>query len=233
MRQNCQITRCVRQHTMDSVLKSAKPRRGLTGSRNVVVQARPVSPNSHELLGDKFTNCFSNNSDFDIFDTIEIQNRIRVNGRIDLWTVFVPRNIPCIAAVSVFSAGLKRVWSDIRDSRNGGHCLLTVGGWLRGAKIGAECVKYVWLSCPARLSGWVLCISMQWLRLKACHVACDEYASGEICSLQHMWVTGSVMWAVTSGASLKFGVQGASATNWFSRVNGARDNGIRLYQQIS
>ena len=128
-----------------------------------------------------------------------------------------------------FSAGLKRVWRDIRDSRNGGHCLLTVGGWLGGAKIGAECVKYVWLSCPARLSGWVLRISMQCLRLKACHVACDEYASGEICSLQHMWVTGSVMGAVASVASLKFGVQGASATNWFSRVNGARDNGIRLY----
>ena len=70
---------------------------------------------------------------------------------------------------------------------------------------------------------------MQWLRSKGCHVACDEYASGEICSLQHMWVTGSVMGAVASVASLKFGVQGASTANWFSRVNGARDNGIRLY----
>ena len=77
------------------------------------------------------------------------------------------------------------------------------------------------------LSGWVLRISMQWLRLKGCHVACDGYASGEICSLQHMWVTGSVMGAVASVASLKFGVQGASATNWFSRDNGARDKGIR------
>ena len=38
-----------------------------------------------------------------------------------------------------------------------------------------------------------------------------------------------VIRAVASGASLKFGIQGASATNWFSRVNGARDNGIRLY----
>ena len=204
---------------------AARPRRGLTGSRNVVAQARPVSPKSHELLA----NCISNNSDYAIFDTIEKQNRIRDNSRIDLWTVFVPRNIPCIAAVSVFSAGLKWVWRDIQDSRNGGHCLLTVGGWLRRAKIGAECVKYVWLSCPARLSGWVLCISTQCLRLKACHVSCDEYASGEICSLQHMWVTGPVMWAVASGASLKFGVQGSSATNWFSRVYGARDKGIRLY----
>ena len=39
----------------------------------------------------------------------------------------------------------------------------------------------------------------------------------------------SVIRAVASGASLKFGVHVASATNWLSRVNGARDNGIRLY----
>ena len=44
-----------------------------------------------------------------------------------------------------------------------------------------------------------------------------------------MWVTGSVMWAAASDESLKFGVQGATATNWFPRVNGARDNGIWLY----
>ena len=41
----------------------------------------------------------------------------------------------------------------------------------------------------------------------------------------------SVIRTVAGGASLKFGVQGASATNWFSRVNGARDNGIRLYKE--
>ena len=95
-----------------------------------------------------------------------------------------------------------------------------------------KCVKYFWLSCPAQLSGCVLYISMQWLRLKACHVTCDEYASGEICSLQHMWVTTSVMWAVGSGASLK-GSKGASPTNWFLRVNGTRDNGIRLYMAMA
>ena len=38
----------------------------------------------------------------------------------------------------------------------------------------------------------------------------------------------SVIRAIASVASLKFGVQGASATNWFSRVNGGRDNGIWL-----
>ena len=93
-----------------------------------------------------------------------------------------------------------------------------------------KCVNYVWLSYPMWPSRWVLCISMQWLRLKGCHVACDEWTSGEICSLQHMWVIGSVMWAAASDESLKFGVQGETATNWFSRVNGARDNGIWLYE---
>ena len=44
-----------------------------------------------------------------------------------------------------------------------------------------------------------------------------------------MWVTGSVMWAAVNDKSLKFGVQGATATNWFPRVNGARDNRIWLY----
>ena len=149
-----------------------------------------VSLKLDELLGDKFANRISNNKDFNIFDTIEIQNPIRDDGRIDLSTAFVPRNIPFIAAVAVFPLVLKRVWRDIRDSRDGGHCLLTVGRQIARSKFGAECVKYAWLSCPARLSRWVLCISMQWLRLKGCHVACDECASGEICSHQHMWVTG-------------------------------------------
>ena len=41
MQQNCEITRCVRQHTMDSVLTSAKSRCGLTGNRKIFVHARP------------------------------------------------------------------------------------------------------------------------------------------------------------------------------------------------
>ena len=77
-----------------------------------------------------------------------------------------------------------------------------------------KCVKYVWLSYPMWPRRWVLCISMQWLRLKGCHVACDEWKSGEICSLQHMWVIGSVMWAAASDESRKFGVQGATATDF-------------------
>ena len=92
-----------------------------------------------------------------------------------------------------------------------------------------KCLKYVWLSYSTWPSRWVLCISMQWMRLKGCHVACDEWTSGEICSLQHMWVISSVMWAAASDESLKFGVQGATATNWFPRVNGMQDNRIWLY----
>ena len=66
MQQNCQITRCARQHTMDSVLKSAKLRRDFTGNRNGFMHARPalcgsVSPKLDERLGDKFANRISNN----------------------------------------------------------------------------------------------------------------------------------------------------------------------------
>ena len=65
MQQNCQITRCARQHTMDSVLKSAKLRRDLTGNRTGFTHARSalrgrVSPKLDELLGDKFANRISN-----------------------------------------------------------------------------------------------------------------------------------------------------------------------------
>ena len=87
-------------------------------------------------------------------------------------------------------------------------------------------IRLTKLSCAAQQVGIVH--FMQWLTLKGCHVPCDECASGEICSHQHVgyW---SVIRAVGSGASLKFGVQGASATNWLSRVNSAQDNGIWLY----
>ena len=123
---------------------------------------------------------------------------------------------------------LKRVRRDIRDSRNCGHCCWQSGADCAESKSDQMCE--ICLSYPAWPSKWVFGISMQWLRLKGCHVACDEWTSGEICSLQHMWVTGSVMWAAASDESLKFGVQCATATNWFPRVNGARDNEIWLYR---
>ena len=74
MQQNCQITRCARQHTMDSVLKSAKLRRDLTGNRNGFTHARPalcsrVSPKLDEHLSDKFANRISNLTKISIFST--------------------------------------------------------------------------------------------------------------------------------------------------------------------
>ena len=140
------------------------------------------------------------------------------------------KNMPRIATLSVYLLVLKQVRRGIRDSCNDGHCQIVC--W----QSEADCVESksdqmceIHLSYPTWPSRWVLCISMQWRRLKCCHVVCDEWTSGEICSLQHMWVIGSVMWAAASEESLKFGVQGATVTNWFLRVNGARDNRIWLY----
>ena len=136
--------------------------------------------------------------------------------------------MPRIAKLSVFCW----CWSEC-DVTSGTFAMAAIvvdsQGLIAWSQNRTKCVKYVWLSYPAWPSRWVFGISMQWLRLKGCHVACDEWTSGEICSFQHMWVTGSVMWAAASDESLKFGVQSATATNWFLRVNGARDNGIWLY----
>ena len=135
--------------------------------------------------------------------------------------------MPCIVTLSVFSLVLSTTWHPGLSQRR--PLFVDSPEQVARSQNRTKCVKYVWLSYPTWPSRWVLCISMQWLRLKGCHATCDEWTSGEICSLQHMWVTGSVMWAAASDESLKFGVQGASATNWILRVTGARDNGIRLY----
>ena len=112
---------------------------------------------------------------------------------------------------------LKRVWRDIQDSRNGSHCLLTVGGRLRLTK----------LSCAAQQVGIVHFYAVTEIKGLSCRLWWMREWRNLLTST-HVGYR-SVIRAVASGASLKFGVQGASATNWFSRVNGARDNGIRLY----
>ena len=89
-------------------------------------------------------------------------------------------------------------------------------------------IRLTKLPYVAQQVGIVHCYAVAEIKGLSCRLRWMEW-SGEICSLQHMWVIGSVMWAAASDESLKFGVQGATATNWFSRVNGARDNGIRLY----
>ena len=136
---------------------------------------------------DKFANHISNSSDFDISDLIEIQNRI------DLWSYQL---VNCICTKKetghhnifhFFQLVLKWVWHDKRDSCNVGHCLLTVWGWFPGVRIRENMTDVaIWLSSPALLSRWVLCISMQWPGLKDCHVTCDECTSGEMFSL-HTW----------------------------------------------
>ena len=63
-------------------------------------------------------------------------------------------------------------------------------------------------------------------------LSCHLYGWVEKFAHFNTWVTGFVMWAATSDQSLKFGVQGASATNQFQWVNSARDNGIWLYNLI-
>ena len=190
MQQNCQITRCARQHRMDSVLKSAKLRRDLTGNRNGFTHARPtlcgrVSPKLGELLGDKFANRISN---------LRFRHNRNTKSDSDRWS-YRPVNCICTKKYTVhrgscrISAGVEASvtwhtgfsqWRPLFvDSRR---------QIARSQNRSRMCEIH--LSCPARPSRWVLCISMQWLRFKGCHVACDECASGEICSHQHMWVTG-------------------------------------------
>ena len=50
MHQNCQITCCIRRHTMESVLKPSKPRCGLTGNRNGIATCRGFHRNCMSFL---------------------------------------------------------------------------------------------------------------------------------------------------------------------------------------
>lgn len=130
----------------------------------------------------------------------------------------------------VFFVVLKRVWRAILDSDNGGHCW-TTNGWkliARSQNRSPMCeIRLTKVPYVPQQVGIVnfygvaeikeLSCRLWWMReqrnvltshdtvCRDCHVGCREYGS------------------------LKFGVQGVSATNWFPRVNGARDNGIRLY----
>ena len=164
MQQNCQITRCARQHTM--ILCWNQPNYVATWQETELysrMRGRPCAAGFHQSwMSFSVTN-----------SRIAFQIRFRHfrhnrNTKSDSgrWS-YRPVNCICTKkytvhrGYAVFRLVLKRVWRDIRDSHNGGHCLLTVGGRLRRVKIGGECVKYAWLSCPARPSRRVLCISMQ------------------------------------------------------------------------
>ena len=134
--------------------------------------------------------------------------------------------MPWIATLSVYLLVLKRVWRDIRDSRNGGHCQTVC--WQSEAdcaesksdqicEIRLTKLPYVaqqvgivhfyavaeikGLSCRLRWMGeWRNLLTLTHVSHRLCHV-------------------GSREWRVT-----KIWVQGATANNWFPR-----DNGIWLY----
>ena len=211
MQQNCQITRCARQHTMDSVLKSAKLRRDLTGNRTSFTHARSalrgrVSPKFNEV------------------------------GWASRWQIREsPVNCICTKKYTVhrgscrFSAGVEASvtwhtgfsqWRPLFvDSR---RQIAQSQNRRRMCEI-----RLTKLSCAAQQVGIVHFYAVTDIK----GLSCPLWWMREWRNLLTSTHVGywSVIRAVASGVSLKFGVQGASATNWLSRVNSARDNGIWLY----
>ena len=75
--------------------------------------------------------------------------------------------------------------------------MLTGRNWRHGSQNRRQiCEKC--LHCTMWPSRQGLCISMEWLRLKGCHVVCDECVSCEMCSLPAHVTAESVMWTATS-----------------------------------
>ena len=174
MQHNCQITRCARQLTMDSVLKPSKLRRDLTGNRNGFTHARPAG------------SC-------------------RFSAGVE---------------VSVtWHAGFSQWRTLFVDSRR---------QIARSQNRSRMCeIRLTKLSCAAQQVGIVHFYAVTEIKGLSCRLWWKREWRNLLTST-HVGYR-SVIRAVASGASLKFGVQGASATNWFSRV---RDNGIRLYQVL-
>ena len=232
MQQNCQITRCARQHTMDSVLKSAKLRRDLTGNRTGFTHARST------LRGRVHQSWMS----FSVTNSrIAFQIRFRHfrhnrNTKSDSgrWS-YRPVNCICTKKYTVhrgscrFSAGVEASvtwhtgfsqWRPLFvDSR---RQIAQSQNRRRMCEI-----RLTKLSCAAQQEGIVHFYAVTDIK----GLSCPLWWMREWRNLLTSTHVGyrSVIRAVASGVSLKFGVQGASATNWLSRVNGARDNGIRLY----
>ena len=232
MQQNCQITRCARQHTMDSVLKSAKLRRDLTGNRNGFTHARSDCAATFHQSWMSFSVTNSR---------IAFQIRFRhfrhnrnTKSDSDRWS-YRPVNCICTKKYTVhrdncrFSAGVEAsvTWhTGFSQWRP-----LFVDSWrqiARSQNRSRMCeIRLTKLSCAAQQVGFVHFYAVTEIK----GLSCPLWWMRERRNLLRSTHVGyrSVIRAVASGASLKFGVQGASATNWFSRVNGARDNGIRLY----
>ena len=188
MQQHCQITRCARQHTMDSVLKSAKLPRDLTGNRTGFKHARSalrgrVSPKLDELLGDSCR--FS----------AGVEASVTWHTGFSQW-----RPLFVDSRRQIARSQIRRRMCEIHLTK------LSSEAQQEGIVHFYAVTDIKGLSCP-----------LWWMR---------EWRN--LLTSTHVGYR-SVIRAVASGASLKFGVQGASATNWLSRVNVTRDNGIRLY----
>ena len=95
-------------------------------------------------------------------------------------------------------------------SESGQHCF---GWWLIAYSVPGLCLGQCWVIVNWNRLQFVFCFNHL---LLVSHICVGE-------SGQH-WLG----WWLVAYSSLKFGVQGASGTNWFSRVKGARDNGIWL-----
>ena len=187
---------------MESVLKPSKPRCGLTGNGNGIVTRHGFHWSCMSFLKKKSRITFK--------ITLISQYRHNRNAKSNyIDRLYRPLNCICtenicrvsrrfqffvgVEASATWHPGLSQWRPLFVDSQ----------GQVVRSQNRTKCVKYVWLSYPTWPSRWVLCISMQSLRLKGCHVACDEWTSGESCSLQHIWVghrlchVGSREWRVT------------------------------------
>ena len=165
---------------MESVLKPSKPRCGLTGNGNSIVTRHGFHQNCMSFLMKNSRIAFQ----ITLISCTEKICRELWHFQFVCW---------CWSECDVTSgtlamAAIVRLFVDSQR----------LIAWCQNR---TKCVKYVWLSYPTWPSRWVLCISMQWLRLKGCHVACNEWTSGEICSLQQvshrLCHVGSREWRVT------------------------------------
>ena len=163
---------------------------------------------------DKFANRVLNNSNFDVFDIIEIQNRIDMTVILTC-KLYLYQEIDCASWHFPFFGWC---WSE---------CDVTYGTLAMGAIVcwqsEADCVELksepnVWntskLSCVAQQVGIVHFYVVTEIKGLSCRLWMREWRNLLILTLG----SPGVMWAVASGGSLKFGVQCASVTDWFPRV---------------
>ena len=117
-----QITRCIRQHTMEFVLKPSKPRRGLIGNGKSIVTCHGFHRNCMSFSMKNSRIAFQ----ITLISALLVWQKCKIwfyRSVISTSKGYLHRkNMPRIATLSVYLLVLKRVRRDIRDSRNDGHC---------------------------------------------------------------------------------------------------------------